>query len=296
MLLQSDELGDLSPAVISALRDADEKRTEITGTAASAQNNTWLGRLLADSEGAYLRATYPSVGPGRHTYPIVTGTTVADDYARGAAETPAGGLSTEDADPTRIQHTYEISSVDELVMPGIGAYLARDLRASLMSGLDKETVSGLNSELTDTDLGAATLTTAILLAGVHGLVDGRGAFYYTDIRLLAGNTAAASQTTAHTRLGALLAAATFDGIFNWLGDIRASAHMPAAAAGEDNILAIKMRGSVPRLIVPVWRRGQLLRDTGRGQLSGTITLTGIMFADVIVASSDLHTRWSVETQ
>ena len=47
-------------------------------------------------------------------------------------------------------------------------------------------------------------------------------------------------------------------------------------------------GALQRLIVPVWRRGQLLRDTGRLQLEGTITITGVMYADVIVVNSDLH--------
>ena len=44
-------------------------------------------------------------------------------------------------------------------------------------------------------------------------------------------------------------------------------------------------GNPQRLIVPVWRRGQLLRDTGRLQLSGAVTITGVMYADAIIVNS-----------
>ena len=41
----------------------------------------------------------------------------------------------------------------------------------------------------------------------------------------------------------------------------------------------------------------MLRDTGRLQLDGhVITLTGVMYADVILVNSDLHTQLRVETQ
>ena len=300
MLLQASEFDDLPAGVLERLRGDDptvEWRTEITGVQAGSQNNTYLDRLLANSEGTYLRATYPSVGPGRHTYPVVTGTGVAATRTRGTAETAAGGIATEDADPARIQHSYEIASVDELTMPGIGAYMASDLRNSLMAGLDNKVVDDLISALTAIDVtSGTTLTFAGMLGGVYALVDGRGARYFNEIRLLAGNTSASSQTTAFSRIGALLAAVTVDAHFSYLASIRASAHMTAASGGEDNIIAVKTGAAPPRLIVPVWRRGQLLRDTGRLQLAGTVTLTGVMFADVILANADLHTQLRVETQ
>ena len=94
----------------------------------------------------------------------------------------------------------------------------------------------------------------------------------------------------------MLAATTIDAVFNWMANIRASAHMGAAAGGEDDIIAIKTGAAPARLIVPVWRRGTLLRDAGRLQLQGAITLTGVMYTDVIVAKTDIHTLLEVETQ
>ena len=302
MFLDRTQQVQLGPEGIAEIRtpvNEMEYRTEVTGPDASHGTPTWMARLFADSEGTYLRASYPAVGPGRHSYPIVTGTgNLGTSYARGGSETAAGGLTITDASPGRIQHSFEYSSVDELAMPGIGAYLASDIRGGLVAGLDNKTVDDLITALTAVDVTSGTTVTAAgLIAAVHQLVDGRGAFYYTDINLLSGNNDATSQTTSHERIGALIAAATFEGVFNWLGRIRASAHMTAASGGEDNIIAVKTRPSPPRLIVPVWRRAQLLRSQAAAdQRAGTILLTGVMFADVILVNTDLHTQLRVETQ
>ena len=300
MLLDRSELFDFDAAMLQSVQTAnldDEKRAEITGVVNTGGNLSFVDRLLAESETAYLRAQSPAVGPGRHSYPIVSGSTIAAAIARGTAETPSGALSIVNSDPERIQHSYEYAAADELQMPGVANNLASDLRMSLASGLDNKVVDDLISGLTAVDVGAgADLTAAALLAGVHGVVDGRAARYFTEVRLLAGNSGPSTQTTAFARIGALLAASTIDAVFTWMANIRASGHMPSASGGEDNIIAIKTGASPPRLIVPVWRRGTMLRDTGRLQLAGTITLTGVMYADVILVNSDLHTQLRVETQ
>ena len=128
------------------------------------------------------------------------------------------------------------------------------------------------------------------------MVDGKGARFFNDVRLLAGNTDATGQTTAFEAIGAFMSAATIDAVFTYLAGIRASAHFPVATSDNDHILTVKTGTAPPRLIVPVWRRGQLLRDTGRLQLSGDVTLTGVMYADVIIAATDLHDDLFVKTQ
>ena len=184
--------------------------------------------------------------------------------ARDTAETPAGGLSIVNADPSRIQHSYEYAATDELQIPGVANGLASDLRMSLASGLDRKVVRDLISGLTAVDVTVGTTVTAAgLIAAVHNVVDGRGARYFREVLLLAGNSDVASQTTAFERIGALLSAATIDAVFTWMANIRASAHMPNASGGEDNIIAIKTGASADRLIVPVWRRGSLLRTRTR---------------------------------
>ena len=170
---------------------------------------------------------------------------------------------------------------------------------SLASGLDRKVVRDLISGLTAVDVTTGTTVTAAgLIAAVHGVVDGSGPRRYFNEVQSAGRqlVTLASQTTAFERIGALLSAATIDAVFTWMANIRASAHMPNASGGEDNIIAIKTGASADRLIVPVWRRGSLLRDPNTQQLKGNIVLTGVMYADVIIVNSDLHTQLRVETQ
>ena len=297
MLLDRGEYFSLEAHQAAHVFEPDaEQRTEITGVVGGAGNLTFVDRLMQSSEGAYLRATYPVVGPGRHSYPIFTGG-IGAVIARGTAEVPAGGLEVEQADPRRIQKSYEIARADELRMPGVLAAAVPDIRMSLASGLDNVVVDDVITELTAQDVTAGTtLTMPALIAAIHGVVDGKGASFFREVRLLAGNTAASSQTTAFAHLGALLAAVTLDALFEVLANVRASAHMTAASGGEDNIIAVKTGAAPPRLIVPVWRRGEFLRDTGRLQLQGTITVTGALYGDVILAANDIHTQLRVETQ
>ena len=298
MLLDRDEYLGFDPLTWQSLKhDSDETRAIITGIAATHGNPTFVDRLLANSEAAYLMARFPAVGPGRHSYPIVSGSTVAGVVARDTAETPAGGLTIVNADPSRIQHSYEYAVADELQIPGVANGLADDLRMSLASGLDRKVVRDLISGLTAVDVTAGTTVTAAgLIAAVHSVVDGAAARYFNEVRLLAGNSDVASQTTAFERIGALLSAATIDAVFTWMANIRASAHMPNASGGEDNIIAIKTGTAATRLIAPVWRRGTLLRDPNTQQLKGNIVITGVMYADVIVVNGDVHTQLRVETQ
>ena len=283
MLLDRDELFGLNPRVIADMHYDEEKRTLITGVVAGSENESYVARLLDASDGTYLGAAYPAVGPGRHSYPIVSGTTVAATIARGTAETPAGGLSIVNADPTRVQHSYEIDASDELQMPGLMGYMASDLRASLMSGLDVKVLTDLLSGLTEVN-DNTTMTLAKLFAKFGGAVDGKGAKTILDVRILASNESYAFVSNL---------AITNVGIFATLVPherFRASANMPDhGTADHGHGIAYRTgAGNLQRLIVPVWRRGQLLRDTGRLQLSGAITITGVMYADVVVVNSDLH--------
>ena len=75
MLLPRGEHFALNSRAIADMQS--EQRTEITGVVAGSENESYIARLLDASDGTYLGASYPAVGPGRHSYPIVSGTTVA---------------------------------------------------------------------------------------------------------------------------------------------------------------------------------------------------------------------------
>ena len=115
--------------------------------------------------------------------------------ARGTAEAVAGGITVVDANPERIQASFEVAAVDELVMPGITNYLGGDIRGGLMAGLDNKVVVDLVAGITEVDIAGTTMTLATFLAGMGRAVNGRTARFLNEIRVLAGNTDVAGQTT-----------------------------------------------------------------------------------------------------
>ena len=292
MLLDRDEELDLEA------QQVEEMRTVLTGVVGTAGMPTFVDRLFATSDGAYVGATYPAVGPGRHSFPVVSGTGVAAEYARDGDETPAGGLTVTNADPTRIQHSYEIARSDELQMPGIGMALQRDLRMSLMAGLDNKVVDDLISGLTRVN-DTAVLTLTKFLQKLGQAVDGRGARDIRQVRTLI----ATSQDGTHPTSYGLLSGLSISNIghfYNMINhdQVRGSMHIASRGRQEkrqDSIFYRTGAMGLRRLIVPVWRTAELMRDTGRLQTRGQITLTGALYADVIVANSDLHVLNEITT-
>ena len=170
MLLDRSEYFSLEAHHARQVHEGElEQRTEITGVVGTAGNLSFVDRILAGGEGAFCRAVYPAVGPGRHSYPIVTGSADAAVIARGTGETVAGGLTVTNADPERIQHSYEVARADELQMPGIMGYLAADLRVSLVAGLDNKVIvdliAGLGTAVHLT--GTTTVTQANIVCSVR---------------------------------------------------------------------------------------------------------------------------------
>ena len=301
MLLDRNEYFSLEAHQAKQVMEPDsEQRTVITGNTGAGGNLTFVDRLLQGSEGAYLRASYPAVGPGRHSYPIFSGGTVAARIARGTAETPSGGLSVENADPERIQHSYEVARSDELQMPGVLAAAVSDLRMSLVSGLDNRVVDQLIGALTHTPPAVGTTVTLPLFnARWAQAVDGKAARYMDDVKWLVGTVPeAAMSNDVYSTMMALASVSTVPGMFDLYRSerFRGSAHINAASSTDrQSAIAIKNGPAPPRLIVPVWRRGEILRDTGRLQLRGEITLTGALYADVILASDDIHQLHTIDT-
>ena len=298
MLLDRDEMVKLDANALGFETKDEEKRTLLTGVANNAGNISWADRLLADTDAAYLMAQFPAVGPGRHSYPIITGQTVADDYSRGATETPAGGLTVETVDAQRIQHAYQMATVDDFHMPGIAAYLARDLRASLMSGLDEKVIIDLNSELTQV-ADTATITLAKWFAKWGAVVDGRAAKSVNDVKWLVGTHGRGTPPVSTYSFAAALSIANVGHFFTLIPHdrFRGSTHIAQAVVTtiRQDALAVRTAASgIRRLQVPVWRRATLLRDPYSGALDGDVFLIGSMYANVVLINSDQHARYQID--
>ena len=113
----------IRPQAIGDMPD-EEQRTLKYRRGRGRENETYVARLLAGGDGTYLGASYPAVGPGRHSYPVVSGSTVAATIARGTAEVPAGGISIVNADPARFNTPMKSILPTSLQMPGIMPYMA----------------------------------------------------------------------------------------------------------------------------------------------------------------------------
>ena len=167
--------------------DGGEERTVITGPTGTHGAPSFVDRILATSEGAFMGAQFPTVGTGPHSFPKVDGATVATTRARGAQETTSGAVTINDVTAERVQHSYEIDSGDELRLPGVFGYMARDLRRSLASGIDNKVIDALvTANPNGVAASSTTETLAFFMGRFAGRVDGRSARTVLDVRVLLG--------------------------------------------------------------------------------------------------------------
>ena len=71
-----------------------------------------------------------------------------------------------------------------------------------------------------------------MFASIATAVDGIGARYFGEVRVLAQNDALIAQTSFYAKAISFIGAADNTGAFDWFANLRASAHIPAIAAGH----------------------------------------------------------------
>ena len=271
-----------------------EKRTAITGTSGDAGSLTYVERVFADSDAIYIGTSMPAVGPGRHSFPIVSSTVAsqATAIARGVQQVPAGGITIANANPESIRAAFTIANVDELVMPGIGAYLQSDIRASLISGLDKKVITDAVVGLDGTKIDdSVTLTLAKIFVKYGQAVNGIAAKTVNDVRMLVGTAQKSGVSTYSFASGLAIANV---GVFATLiphDRFRGSPHF-AAPVTTDEQRGIAYRTAPPRgtrgIVAPIWRRVNLIRDPFSESDSDQTSFRGTLYADVVIASSQQH--------
>ena len=77
---------------------------------------------------------------------------------------------------------------------------------------------------------------------------------------------------------------------------RGSAHLLPATTAVATAIFIRIGEglNLGRLQVPIWRRAQMLRDTGVGQLQGRIQYTVAMFAAFELTATDQHVLHNID--
>ena len=130
-----------------------------------------------------------------------------------------------------------------------------------------------------------TMTLAKLFAKFGGAVDGKGAKTINQVRILASNESYAYiSDKAIANVGVFATLIPHD-------RFRASANMPDhGTANHGHGIAYRTgAGNLQRLIVPgLASRAVAAGTPGRLQLQGAVTITGVMYADVIVVNGNLH--------
>ena len=201
----------------------------------------------------------------------------------------------------------EITGEDENRIPNIAGGLVSHLRTGLQESLDNYVIDELRTDLStgDVDATGTTETLASFLTRIGNMVDGIGARNIGEVRGLLNAVPESGQTANPSLFGLLAGTSLASGGSHFselprLSDpnyFRGSAHMPAVSAADvATAIFIRIGAGVNlgRLQVPIWRRAQMLRDTGVGQLSGIIRYTVAMYAAFELTAADQHQRHNID--
>ncbi len=256
----------------------------VAATGTNVMQDTIGSRVFARSDSVYLGARMPTVPPGQHSYPMITAGAVATGPGEGvekAAE--AATITIVTADPQRLTASYEWGQESAFRVAGLEPALQTDIRGVLQTAFDKKVVVDLLAALTDPTAPTAEATLITYLSAFSGQVDGIHAYDWTQVRLLVGTETyqhALPLTIANIGIGfTMLPADRF----------RASSHVPAASADDQNAVAYRIgSGMPPRLMAPVWRGMSLIRDIYTGRREGKVGLTAAMFTNVKLTDQDTH--------
>ena len=284
-----------------------ENRAALTGTGVNTGASTnYVAQLFGSGEAAFLGASFPAVGVGDHSWAQFSKSLTAGDFDRDASEAESSGsLAIMTATNRRLQASLVLASEDENRIQNIVGAAGAHLRATIGEKLDNYVVDQLSAGLAGTAVAATntTETLSLFLRRVGSLVNGIGARNVGEVRGLLNAVPLPSVPTL--TLFSLLSGASLaaGGSHFWelprLSDpnyYRGSAHLPAATAAIATAIFTRIGEGVNlgRLQVPIWRRAQMLRDTGVGQLQGRIQYTVAMFAAVEVTATDQHQLHTID--
>ena len=283
-----------------------EHRAALTGTGVNTGASTnYIAQMFGSGEAAFLGASFPAVGVGDHSWAQFSKSTTAGTFARDAAEPEsAGSLAIMTATNRRLQASLVLASEDENRIPNIVAAAGAHLRGTIGEVLDNYVVDALSTALDATDVDATntTETLSLFLRRVGSLVNGIGARNVGEVRALLNAVPMSGATLSLFSLLSGLSLAAGGSHF-WelprLSDansFRGSAHLLPATAAVATAIFIRIGEglNLGRLQVPIWRRAQMLRDTGVGQLQGRIQYTVAMFAAFELTATDQHVLHNID--
>ena len=297
MLMPMDMLMPLS----GALETRADAVTNVADSIQHSQQNI-IGRIFAETSGAYLGVQRPSVPVGESHYYALTSGASADVRADGVAMDAAAATFTSKAvEPVRLTARYLWGVETTARIRGFEEALRADIRAVMGDKLDflalngqaavanvSPLIEGIISQLADPTDPTDAATWNDYLSLYPARVDGKTSMDGANVRLLVNadtykHAYGLQISTSGELLGRELPAGRF----------RASANMPATDATIATLLSYTASARVG-FVQPVWRGISLIRDVYSKASEGQIALTAIMLTGAAMVDSSLYGRHEVK--
>ena len=268
---------------------APVEQRETTDADTSVMQRRWLDRLFADTAAMRIGVTMESVPDGVASFPATTAGASAAQRAKSQVTADAAWtIGTTELKPTRNSVRLEFNMEDAARIPELESHLNRDLRRSLVEGVDRAVFLG-DDGATGTDADIVGFTTASIdettltqankvkpanvLQAFVAMVDGIHATMVDELRCVL-------TVGAHTLWAGTIANAAAENqtILTFLKEnglaCSVRGEIEANSANNDfGAFVGRGRGLEGAAVMPVWESGQLVRDMYTGAAKGEIALT-----------------------
>ena len=245
---------------------------------------------FARTDAAALGISMPMVAAGEAHYPALTTAPPAGPKAADAAASQtAAAFTLTKREPKRITGQFLIRVEDIALMPSMERDLRLGIASAMADSLDGQVIngsgaganlSGLFHQATDVAVAGATETFSTAIVRFAGVVDGKHAHGFGDVRALIGVDTFAKYAAifANADKGDISA---YDHLMAKLGTLRVSTRVPAKSNNGQKGIAVLTAQRQP-ITVPVWKGVELIVDpyteAGKGQRIVTaVTLVGSPF-------------------
>ena len=270
------------------------------------QTRPTVPHAFARTDAAALGIAMPMVASGEAHFPALTTAPPAGPKAKdAAADSTAAAFSLTKRTPGRITGQFVVRVEDLALMPSMERDLRQAIAAAMADNLDSQVIGGsgaganldgLFNQADNVAIAGATETFGTAIERFAGVVDGKHANGFSDVRALIGvNTFALyAALFSNNNKGDLSA---YDHLRDKLGMLRVSTRVPALdATGQKGICVLTAQGQP--VTVPVWRGMELIIDpysqAGKGQRVVTaVTLVGSPFIPYGVSQAiEIHPKLS----
>ena len=261
---------------------------------------------FARTDAAALGISFPMVAPGEAHYPALgTAPPAGPKAADAAASETAAAFTLVKRDPKRITGSFLIRLEDLALMPSMERDLRLGIAGAMADSLDAQVIGGsgaganldgLINQATNVAVDGDTETFASAIERFAGVVDGKHANGFGDIRALIGVATFAKYAAifANANKGDISA---YDHLKAKLGGLRVSTRVPAVAASGQKAIAV-LGAQRQAITVPVWKGVELIVDpysqASKGQRVVTaISLVGSPFIPYGIAQViEIHPKLS----